>query len=574
MVQYELAFGRFRLQPGRQLLVDGKPVAIGAKPLNILSTLVAANGDLVTKDELIARVWPDMVVEENALQAHISAIRKVMGEDGRWIATVPGHGYRFDGPKQDGSRPKGEMAAAVAEPTPGDLGAPHRAETSRRPWRAIAGAAALTIAAGLAAWWWTQPPASRTVEVQRYLVLPFVNRTGDPKMENFTDALSDSVAAGIAAQTWDSEVVGHNNSFAYKGQPINEQNLAQELGLAYIIEGSLLPHGNAIEASATIVDARTGTQVTTVRAQAPTGVPETERQWLAAGLVDQVRWSVYRQEQRNVAANKPNDHDIRNLLTRAEQSLDEQTPNSWNVAVPLTDKALALDPHNVHALCVASAIRIQFVNAYDYKDEADRTAMLEQAENALTEAARIDPTRTIVHLMLGDLRSAQGRHDAARAEYQRVLDLEPLNASGLDGLAMEDIYIGQPEAALPRLEQARQINPEDAYLIDGDLGILRVTLGQDAEALKAIRQAVAVDSSDPWVWMYLAALLQLTGQRDEAQAALTTLRRLNPDITIAKLRMADMNTSPQYRQSQERLYGALKEAGLAEGPPSQNALQR
>src|ERR1700743_1108373 len=98
MGQAELAFGRFRLQPGRQLLLGNDPIPLGAKPLNILTALVTAQGDLVTKDELIQRVWPGMVVEENAIQAHISAIRKLLGEDARLIATVPGRGYRFAGP--------------------------------------------------------------------------------------------------------------------------------------------------------------------------------------------------------------------------------------------------------------------------------------------------------------------------------------------------------------------------------------------------------------------------------------------------------------------------------------------
>ena len=86
MAQAELAFGRFRLQAGRQLFLDDQPVSLGAKPLNILTALVTADGNVVTKDELIERVWPGMVVEENAIQAHISAIRKVLGEDARRIA--------------------------------------------------------------------------------------------------------------------------------------------------------------------------------------------------------------------------------------------------------------------------------------------------------------------------------------------------------------------------------------------------------------------------------------------------------------------------------------------------------
>jgi len=561
----ELAFGRFRLRPRRQLLADGSPVALGAKPLNILSALVEANGELVTKDELIDQVWPGMVVEENTLQAHISAIRRILGEDGRWIATVPGQGYRFTGPigavldAPDGAdiRPDHDALRAVAPALP----------RSRRPL--LLGGAIILVAAavGGSAWWLNHSAALRRPHADRYLVLPFVNRSGDANTEDFADALTDAVAARIAAQTWDSEVVGHNKAFAYKGLAINEAKLADELDLSYIVEGSLLPSAGAIEASVTIVDARTGSQIATVSTRAPKGEIETERLWLVAGLVDQVRWAIYRQQQRAMAAAKPDDKDIKNLLIRAEISLDEQSANSWSVAAPLADKALALDPHNVHALCIASAVRIQFVTAFQFRDADERTRMLEQAEAKLTEAARIEPTRATVHLMLGDLRSAQGRHDAASAEYQRVLDLDPLNASGIDGLAMESIYGGQPETALPKLEQARLINPEDAYLIDGDLAIMHVTLGQDAEALAAIRQAVTVDASDPWVWMYLAGLLQLTGQHQEAEAALATLRRLNPGLTIAKLRLADVNASPRYRESQERLYTALHEVGLDWGTP-------
>jgi len=567
MAQCELAFGRFRLQPGRQLLVDGKPVALGAKPLNILGILAAAGGDLVTKDELIERVWPGMVVEENALQAHISAIRKVMGEDGRWIATVPGHGYRFEGPLHragDGAAPS-EPRAPDKSSAPAIRAVPH---VSRRfSGTLIAGALVLfVVAAGLASWRWSRPSTTQGILPERYLVLPFVNRTGDPHNDDFADALTDTVAARIAAQTWDSEVVGHNKAFNYKGQEINEMKLAEQLNLTYIVEGSLLPGDGGIEASATIVDAQTGTQMASFSARPPKGENKVEPQWIAAGLVNQAQWAITRARRRQVVAGKIDDGDIRNLLVRAKIAMDGQSlDKAWPAVVSLIDKALKLDPHNVHALCVAAAARIQYVGVFAYRDEAERTAKLNEAEPLLENAVRIEPTRIMSHLLLGDLRIAQGRHDAARAEYQRALDLDPLSADGLEGLAVADIFSGNPEAAQPKLDRARVINPEDVYLIDGDLAFMRLTLGQDADALVAIHEAATANSTDPWTWMALAGLLQLNNHPDEARAALTTLRRLSPGITIAKLRLADANTAPLYRQSMERLYAALKEAGLEEG---------
>ena len=191
--------------------------------------------------------------------------------------------------------------------------------------------------------------------------------------------------------------------------------------------------------------------------------------------------------------------------------------------------------------------------------------MLNEAEALLGEAIRIEPTRTMVHLMFGDLRMAQGRHDAARAEYQRALELDALSADALEGLAVADIVIGEPQAALLKLNRALAINPDDVYLIDGDLAFMHMTIGQNAEALAAIRQAATANPGDPWTWMALAGLLQLNDHPDEARAALATLRRLSPGISIAKLRLADANASPQYLRSQERLYVALNEAGLESG---------
>ncbi|MDB5397976.1 MAG: transcriptional regulator domain protein [Rhodospirillales bacterium] len=561
MARDELAFGRFRLQPGRQLLLDGRPLSLGAKPLNILTVLVAAGGDLVTKNELIERVWPGTVVEENALQAHISALRKVLGEDGGRIATVPGRGYRFDDPIEHvavaGTSPELQGGASAAQ---------HSATARRqriRPWMAALAVAAVILAVAAVSWQSVDFSSGKAVHVERYLVLPFVNRTGDPRNENFADALTDAVSGRIGTRFWDSEVLGHTQAFVYKGREVDGAKLARQLDLSYIVEGSLLTNDGRIEALATIIDAVTGTQIGSVTKRARDGEDETQAQWLSAGLVDQVQWTVTRAHRREVVAGKVADGDIRNVLIRAKIAMDGPSLHTaWPKVVALLDQALKLDRHNVHALCNAAAARIQYSQVFAFNDEAERTAMLNAAEALLDEAVRIDPTRTMLHLMRGDLRIAQGRHDAALAEYQRALDLDPLSADALEGLAVADIFKGEPQAALLKLNRALAISPDDVYLIDGDLASLYMTTGQDAEALAAIRQAATANSGDTATWMALAGLLQLNGHPDEARAALTTLRRLNPDITIAKLRLADANASSQFQYAQERLYAALHTAGL------------
>jgi DNA-binding winged helix-turn-helix (wHTH) protein/Flp pilus assembly protein TadD len=565
MAQAELAFGRFRLQPGRQLFLGNDPIPLGAKPLNILTALVLARGDLVTKDELIERVWPGMVVEENAIQAHISAIRKLLGDDARLIATVPGRGYRFAGPVEvrSGEMPKPEpLPAREATPPPPPV---KQRVVRRQPIVPFAfGLAVLVLIVAVVAWRFVGSAAS--ADTDRYLVLPFANHTGDTRYDSLAATMADGVGSRLKTQAWEAEIVDGSEVATGKERPVVTPEQARKLGLDYLVDGSLLLGDGALQASATIIDAQTGTQIATVMTHAGRHEEVEQRQLLITGLVDQSRYVIAREQRRKVAAGKPDDTDTRSLLIRAQTMLDESaSPETWRNAVALIDKAIKLDPHNVHTLTIAGTARIQYVTAYSYKDALDRTAMLNQADAYLSQAVSIEPTRAVIHLMMGDLRSAQGRHDAARAEYQRVLDLDALNAEAMDGLAMEDIFQGQPGAAIPKLDLALATNPEDAYLIYGDKAILQMSLNHDAEALAAARQAVTVDSTDPWAWFTLAGLLQISGETDEARAALDRLRRINPDITIAKLRMADVNISPLFKKSEERLFAALKDAGMPEG---------
>lgn len=115
MAEREHAIGRYRLQPGRQLLVDGVPVPIGTKALDILTALVEAAGDVVTKDELLERVWPGVFIAEHTIQVHISMLRKALGAEADWIQTVPRRGYRFNGAVGTASSPGAEPPARASD---------------------------------------------------------------------------------------------------------------------------------------------------------------------------------------------------------------------------------------------------------------------------------------------------------------------------------------------------------------------------------------------------------------------------------------------------------------------------
>ena len=201
MVEGEISFGRFRLNIARrELRRDEALVRLGGRARDILCVLASAGGKIVTKDELMERVWAGVVVEENNLQVHISALRKALEEDGdeeNWIVTVPGRGYRL-------------------LPSPGPSTARNAAPTDSLP----------------------------VAEEPSLAVLPFQNLGGDPEQEYFADGMVEEIITALSRIRW-LFVTARNSSFTYKGQNFDVRRVGRELGVRYVFEGSVRKSGTA-----------------------------------------------------------------------------------------------------------------------------------------------------------------------------------------------------------------------------------------------------------------------------------------------------------------------------------------
>lgn len=210
-------FGPFCLDVARGcLLRDGKQVSLGSRAIDILVVLASAKGEVVTKDDLMARVWPDRVVEENNIQVHVSALRKALDEGstvGSCVVTVPGRGYRLLGISSPAS-----VDRTAVEPVP---------EAAAHP----------TIA-----------------------VLPFDNMSDDPDQEHFTDGIVEEIITGLSRIQWLS-VVARNSSFKYRGRGIDVRQIGRELGVRFILEGSVRKTADRVRITGQLIDTATGTHV-------------------------------------------------------------------------------------------------------------------------------------------------------------------------------------------------------------------------------------------------------------------------------------------------------------------------
>jgi DNA-binding winged helix-turn-helix (wHTH) protein len=193
----EFSVGRFRVDAKqRRLTRDGVPVPISGRALDIFCVLAAANGDVVSKDELMTRVWAGIVVEENNIQVHVSALRKALddGNSGEThLITVPGRGYRLVG-----------LKAA----RPGADGAPENSPPVATPSRPL------------------------------IAILPFQNMSGDPEQEYFADGMVEEIITTRSRIRW-LFVIARNSSFTYKGQVVDVKQVGRELGVRYVLEGSV-----------------------------------------------------------------------------------------------------------------------------------------------------------------------------------------------------------------------------------------------------------------------------------------------------------------------------------------------
>jgi len=211
-------FGRFRIDLGeRKLTRDGTPVRVNSRALEILCVLAAARGEIVTKDELMARVWPGLVVEENALHVHVSGLRKALDEEKRgesFIVTAQGRGYRLVGvPYSD---PECRSTADDQQSL---------------------GAAGTSVA-----------------------VMAFQNMSGDPEQEYFADGIVEDIITGLARIRW-LLVIARNSSFIYKGKAVNVKQVGRELGVRYVLEGSVRKVGERVRIAVQLIETQTGTHL-------------------------------------------------------------------------------------------------------------------------------------------------------------------------------------------------------------------------------------------------------------------------------------------------------------------------
>jgi TolB-like protein len=504
-------------------MVGDVPVPLGSRAFDLLLALVEAGGELVTKEALLRRAWPDAIVEENNLQVQISALWKAFGEDAqRLIATIPGRGYRFTGAVQ-----------------------PHAPASDHAAGPPVAEDAA------------SAPPLMPTSGRPVLVVLPFANMTGDPEQEYFADGITEDLTTALSHLRWFS-VIARNSAFTYKARAVDVRQVGRELGVRYVLAGSVRKAGGRVRITAQLCEAETGCQVWAERFDGEIAD--------IFALQDQVTEAV-------AGAIEPSlrEIEIERIRTRPTESLGaydlylrslphrHATREGNDEALRLLRRAITLGPGFAAAKgALAGQVVLRVTQGWAEEGDIEEAARLARE---LTEAGAVDDPTALA--WAAHAITFLGRdYEGGLAASNRARRLAPNSGPVLYLGAWSHLYLGDWQTAVAWTERAMRLSPVDpgmAYFTAA-LGAAHFVGERYEEAAAWVRCAIHDHPGYLVAHRLLAASLAQLGRLEEARAAIPALLAVAPGYTVTAAVAHSAFRSP----TRERYVEGLRRAGLPE----------
>jgi TolB-like protein/DNA-binding winged helix-turn-helix (wHTH) protein/Tfp pilus assembly protein PilF len=567
-----LRFERYVLDLERGcLLADGEEVALRPKTFDFLRYLVANPGRLVSKDELLAAVWPDVLVSDDSIVQCISELRRAFGgHDQRLIKTFQRRGYRFETPVSV------EPDAAVRQSTTTAPGEGDQPRKLRRPpsMGAIRGGRGLRLGAAaalpllamamLAAWWWSgSVDYLRAAPPLSVAVLPFTNLSDDPDQEYLSDGVTQELTTELSRLPG-VFVIAHATARTFKGKDIDARQIGRELNVRYLLEGSIREMGDQVRVNAQLVSAETAAAVWADRFERRRDELAVWQDEVIGRIANALNFRLTRLESERGLRERGGNPEAFDLTTRGWALVHAaKNPDNYVAARAHFQRALERAPEAENALAgVAWTSAILVLDGWSVAPAQD----LAVAEAAAAKALALNPNHVIAHHVRGFLFRMQGRIGAARDAFRTAIAINPNFAPGYAQLGATEVELGQPEAAISAVERAIRLSPRDPSLGPwlSFVGMAKLHLGEDQDAISWLTRAIDTGTPIARHHAYLASALALAGRVPEARAVLAEFRKIVPSATISSLRVGAKSTDAKFLVQQERFFEGLRTAGLPE----------
>jgi len=582
-----LLFEGFRLdrRSGGLFRLDDAGVAtavtLGSRPRDLLRLLVERPGELVSKDAIMDSVWRGTAVEEANLTVQIAALRRILDHDreqGSCIQTVPGRGYRFVAPVNlvdAATPPTADLPCVHGSEGPtdecGNLHHPEiRAanEQGDRSWSWRGMVAGLLIGLGLltgivAAWnlHWSSPEDGPPAPRLSIVVLPFADLSDDRKQQYFADGITDDLTTDLSRMQG-MFVIARNTALTYRNKPIDAKQISRELGVRYLLEGSVRRSGNQVRINAELIDAETGAHMWAERFDRDLGDVFAAQNEIATRVSQALRVELIGAE-----AARPNEQpDVLDFILRGRALAFGKRParDVYAERISMFERALSLDPQSAAAqswlaITLASRVLDQLTDS--------AVADISRAEWLVGQALAASPHSPLAHWAKGQILRAQGRCEEAIPEYEISIATNH-NVGLIAALGECKFYTGSIEEMIPLQEQAIRLSPHDPFIANWyhRIGIVHLLQSRTGEAIHWFEKARSANPGRPPSRAYLASSYALEGETDRGAAELAEARRLSSDNRYSS--MAQLKTSqywgvPKIRALFENTYFVgLRKAGI------------
>ena len=507
------AFGEFVVDLRAGALRRGKTaLPLRAKAFDVLVYLIGKRGEAVSKSELIDGVWKDVIVTENSLAQCIKDVRQALGDDDQAIIkTVPKRGYLF--------------AASVSELA-------DRTEP-----------ASIT----------PSPPLPDRPSIA---VLPFTNMSGEPDQEHFADGISEDLITGLARIHW-LFVIARNSSFAYKGRTADVKGIARQLGVRYLLEGSVRRAGQQLRITAQLVDGTTGAHHWAEHYDRQLGDIFALQDEITQNVAGAIEPRLLAAEGIRALSHANPDIGAWELVARARTYFWRMTPGDCETAIGALNRAVEAYPDYAPARSLLSFCLV----FGSHMGWIDHVQSLPAGERHALRAISLDDRDPWGHIALAYLALMERRTEEAIAGFRRAVEMNPNSAAAHSFLSLGLAFAGVDVEAIQHGEAAIRLSPIDPEMARtlGGIGVAHYLAGRFDEAIRVTAESLQLRPGFHGGQRLHCASLAQAGRIDEARGLMAKMRAEQPQLSAKWVRM---NVPYQTPELMERFLAGLRKAGL------------
>jgi adenylate cyclase len=463
------------------LIVDGTERRLRPKSFALLQFLVENPGRPIDREEIMRAVWPNVFVTEDNITQCIKEIRRAIGDDdARTVRTLPKRGYLFAG-QGDPAKP------AIA-----------------------------------------RPPVPSLPDKPSIAVLPFQNMSGDPDQEYFADGTVEDITTALSRIRW-LFVIARNSAFAYKGRAIDIKQVSQELGVRYVLEGSVRKSGNRVRVTAQLIDAITGSHLWADRYDRELSDIFAVQDNIAASVASILEPTLAEAEQQRVLRKPPERLDAWEAYQRGQWHFHKYGADDNEIAQGFFRQTIELDPgfapgHYGYALALLWDSWL-----YSKRIFSDiQSACFEEARIAVS----LDDKDAMAHAVLAVTIMVTGAWETAIAQARSALALNPNNAFVMAILGLTMGAGGHRAESIAHLRRAMRASPQDplTWAWQFWMGSIQFYARDFAAAVDTFHEVIRLRPAYFYPLFHLAGALAFLGRFDDAAQTLERLRSEFPDV--------------------------------------------